>query len=96
MTPGHHAPQDGHGLIPTIDAALRAVDTALARDMQTADGEPAASRLARLRTGLLAMRDRGVVDPDQLRHMIRNVANWAPQDDVTLLSALGAVARARG
>jgi hypothetical protein len=96
VTRGHDGSKHGHGLIAAIDAAVRAVDKALATEMQTADGEPASARLERLRTGLLAMRDRGAVDPDQLRHMIRNVANWAPEDDVTLLSALGAVARARG
>ena len=79
-----------------IDAAVRAVDKALAADMRGADGEPAASHLERLRIRLVAMRDRGSVDPDELRHMIRSVAKWAPEDDVTLLAALGAIARARG
>ena len=96
MTPGHGAPQDGHGLMPAIDAAVRAVDKALANEMQTADGEPAAARLERLRTGLLAMRECGAVDADALRHMIRNVAKWAPENDVTLLGTLGAIARKRG
>jgi hypothetical protein len=79
----------------TIDAALRAVDKARAGDMQTAGGEPADSQLERLRARLLAMRDRGAVDADELRHMIRSVAKWAPQDDVSLLSSLGAIARVR-
>jgi hypothetical protein len=86
----------GRGLGAAIDAALRAVDKALANDMQTADGESAASQLERLRIRLAAMRDRGAVDADELRHMIRSVANWAPQEDVTLLGTLGAIARARG
>jgi hypothetical protein len=42
------------------------------------------------------MRDRGTVDADELRHMIRSVASWAPDDDVTLLGTLGGIARARG
>jgi hypothetical protein len=96
VTHEHDGSKQGHSLTAAIDAAVGAVDKALATEMQSADGEPAAPRLERLRKGLLAMRDRGTVDPDQLRHMIRNVANWAPEDDVTLLSALGAVARARG
>jgi hypothetical protein len=87
---------NGRGLGAAIDAALRAVDKALANDMQTADGESAASHLERLRIRLAAMRDRGAVDADELRHMIRSVANWAPQEDVTLLGTLGAIARARG
>lgn len=78
-----------------IDAAVRAVEKALASEMQTADGESAAPRLEKLYADLLAMRDQSVVDSDKLRHMIRSVANWAPEDDVTLLSSLGAIARAR-
>ncbi len=81
---------------PAIDAAVRAVDEALAGEMQTADGEQAAPHLERLRVRLLAMRDRGTVDPDELRHMIRSVTKWAPEDDVSLLASLGAIARARG
>jgi hypothetical protein len=79
-----------------IDAAMRAVDRALENDMQAVDGEPAASHLERLRIRLVAMRDRGTVDADELRHMIRSVASWAPDDDVTLLGTLGGIARARG
>lgn len=86
----------GRELDAAIDAALRAVDKALAKDMQSADGDPAASHLERLRARLRAMRDRGAVDADELRHMIRSVAKWAPEDDVTLLNSLGAIARARG
>jgi hypothetical protein len=81
---------------PAIDAAVRAVDTALAGEMQTARGEPAAPHLEQLRAELLAMRDRGMVDPDVLRTVIRRVADWAPEEDVTLLGSLGAIARARG
>ena len=79
-----------------INAALRTIDKALAGDMQTARGEPAGSQLERLRARLLTMRNRGAVDADELRHMIRSVATWAPQDDVSLLSSLGAIARVRG
>jgi hypothetical protein len=83
-------------LRPAIDAAVRAVDKALASEMQTAGGEPAMSHLEQLRADLLAMRDGGAIDGDTLRTIIRRVANWAPMDDVTLLGSLGAIARARG
>jgi len=79
-----------------IDGAVRAADKALAGDMQTLDGRPAAPSLERLREGLLAMRARGSVGADELRTMIRDVAGWAPEEDVSLLSALGVVARAAG
>jgi hypothetical protein len=79
-----------------IDAAVRAADKAIADDMQTLDGRPAGPHLERLRENLLAMRERGTVGADELRTMIRDVASWAPEDDVALLSALGVIARAGG
>jgi hypothetical protein len=82
-------------LTQAIDAAVRAVDKALAVEMRAADGEPAAPHLQQLRADLLAMRARGAVDADELRTMIRDVARWAPEDDVSLLGALGAIAQAR-
>ena len=83
-------------LQPAIDAALRAVDKALTREMRAADGASAAPRLERLRSDLVAMRARGAVDATELRAVIRDVAAWAPEDDVSLLSALGRIARTRG
>jgi hypothetical protein len=79
-----------------IDAAVRVVDIALQSEMHTMTGEPALSALERLRAELVAMRERGAVDADELRTIIRGVATWAPEDDVTLLGSLGAIARARG
>jgi hypothetical protein len=81
-------------VIETIDAALRAVDQALTSGMRTISGAPATPHLERLRDGLLAMRAGVAVDPVELRAMIRAVADWTPELEVTLLSALGAVARA--
>jgi hypothetical protein len=78
-----------------IDAAVRAVDKARAAEMRASDGEPAALYLDQLRADLLEMRTRGTVDPEELRAMIRSVAAWAPEDDVSLLAALGAIARVR-
>ena len=78
-----------------IDAAVRAVERALAGRMRAADGEPAALYLDQLRADLLEMRARGAVDAEELRAMIRSVAAWAPEDDVSLLAALGAIARVR-
>ena len=78
-----------------IDAAVRAADQALAGDMQTLDGRPAAPHLERLKQTLLAMRAHGSIGADELRAAIRDVASWAPEDDVSLLGALGVMARAR-
>ena len=79
-----------------IGAAVRAVDRAMAREMTALTGAPATPHLERLRRALIAMRERGAVDAGELRAMIRHVADWAPEDDVSLLSALGAIAQARG
>ena len=79
-----------------IDAALGTIDRALAREMRTIDGDSAASRLEHLRDELCAVRTRGEVTADELRAMIRAVAKWAPEDDVSLLSSLGMIVRARG
>jgi hypothetical protein len=78
-----------------IDAAVRAVDKARAAEMRAADGESAAMYLDQLRADLLEMRARGTIDAEELRAMIRSVAAWAPEDDVALLAALGAIARVR-
>ena len=79
-----------------IDAALGTIDRALAKEMRTIDGDSAASQLERLRDELRAVRARGEVTSDELRAMIRAVARWAPEDDVSLLSSLGMIVRARG
>jgi hypothetical protein len=79
----------------TIDAAVRAVDKALAAGMRASDGESAETYLRQLRADLLEMRARDAVDAEELRAMIRSVAAWAPEDDVSLLAALGAIAQAR-
>jgi hypothetical protein len=82
-------------LTTAVDSALRAVDRALEEDMRTADDESAAAQLEDLRDQLLAIRAREAVSADELRTMIRTVAKWAPEDDVTLLAALGAITRSR-
>lgn len=79
-----------------VEAALGAIDRALANQMRTIDGGSAESQLEQLRTDLRAVRDRGEITADELRAMIRAVAKWAPEHDVSLLSSLGVIARARG
>jgi len=86
--------------LPTaFDDALRQVDRALAGGMRTASGAPAAPLLERLRADLVAEREasleRGGVDPAWIGATVRWVADWAPERDVTLFAALGALARLR-
>ena len=82
-----------------FDNALRQVDRALTDGMPTVAGEPAAPLLERLRGELVAQREaslaRGGVDPAWIGATVRWVAEWAPERDVTLLAALGALARLR-
>ena len=87
---------DRTDLDSAIDVALDAVNRALASEMRTIDGGSAASQLEQLRDELCAVRTRGGISPDELRTMIRRVAKWAPEEDVSLLSSLGVIARARG
>jgi hypothetical protein len=86
-------------LAAAFERALRVVDGARAGGMRTITGEPAARQLERLRADLVAARDaavaRGRVDPEWVRGVVRWVADWAPAADVTLLAALGAIARHR-
>jgi hypothetical protein len=84
-----------HALIAAIDSAIREVDRALEKEMRTADGQPAAAHLDELRNQLLAIRARDALSADELRTMIRAVAKWSPEDEITLLGALGAIARVR-
>lgn len=79
-----------------VEGALGAVDRALANEMRTIDGGSAESQLEQLRAELRAVRDRGAITTEELRAMIRAVAKWAPEDDVSLLGSLGVIARARG
>ena len=84
-------------LSAAFDHALRQVDGADA--MHTADGEPAGPRLARLRDAIVAERDaalsRGQVDPAWVRDTVRDVAAWTPESELTLLAALGGIARVK-
>ena len=86
-------------LAAAFDRALRVVDGARANGMRTLTGEPAATHLERLRADVVAHRDlaleRRGVDPEWIRDVVRWVADWAPAADVTLLAALGAIARHR-
>ena len=87
------------GLIAAaFDHALQQVDRALSAGMHTATGEPATPELARLRTALVTAREdavaRGRIDRDWVRDTVRAVAAWTPESELSLLAALGGIARA--
>ena len=82
-----------------FERAVTKVDVAAAAGMLTLSGASAAPSLARLRADLLAQRDlaraAGHVDAEWIRRVIRSVAEWTPDTDITLIAALGALARLR-
>lgn len=97
--PMHDSSSHQNPLAAAFDNALRQVERARSSGMRTSAGGPAAERLAQLGAELAAQRDaaqqRGTVDPAWIRDVIRSVAEWAPESDITLLMSLGAIARHR-
>ena len=81
-----------------IDKALTQVRLAIASGMETSDGSTAGPQLEKLERELTAQRayaaERGSVDRDWLQSTIRWVIEWVPDDELTLVAALGAIARA--
>jgi len=80
-----------------IDKALTQVRRAIAAGMETSDGSTAGPQLAKLERELTAQRayasEHGSVDRDWLQSTIRGVIEWVPDDDLTLIAALGGIAR---
>lgn len=82
-----------------FERAIRAVDSAAKKGMATMSGDSAAPQLAHLRaeleTARLAALESGTPpDSTWLQQTIRWVTDWAPESDLTLIAALGAIARA--
>ena len=89
-------------LITALAAALPSVERAIADGRRTRTGEPPPAPLQRLRAELVAERQAamggreggGRVDREWIARAVRDVAAWAPDDEVDLIAALGRVARA--
>jgi hypothetical protein len=81
-----------------IAKALKQVRRAIASGMETSDGGSARSHLEQLERELTAQRayalEHGSVDRESLQTTIRRVIEWVPDDELTLVAALGAIARA--
>lgn len=81
-----------------VDKALTQVRRAIASGMETSDGSSARPQLEKLERELTAQRafaaEHGSVDREWLQSTIRSVIEWIPDDDLTLIVALGAIARA--
>ena len=81
-----------------IDKALTEVQRAIASGMKTSDGSLARPHLEKLERELRAQRahvlERGSVDRDWFQKTVRWVVQWAPEDDLALVAALGGIVRA--
>ena len=65
--------------------------------MKTASGDDARPHLEKLQQDLLGERENAVatgsIDREWLQKTVRWVADWAPESDLTLIAALGRIAR---
>lgn len=81
-----------------IDKALTQVRRAIASGMETTNGSSARVQLEKLERELTAQRafasEHGSVDREWLQTTVRSVIEWVPDDELTLVAALGAIARA--
>jgi hypothetical protein len=85
--------------LAALDSLLDVIDRALRAGMRTLGGDDAGPRLRALRAEVATQRETlragGALDAEWIRTTIRGVATWAPESDVSLLGALGALARTR-
>jgi hypothetical protein len=67
--------------------------------MKTSGGSSARTQLEKLETELSRERAKtielGIVDREWLQKTIREVVEWVPEKELTLVAALGRIARAR-
>ena len=81
-----------------FDAAIAQVGQCIAAGMVTSKGEPAAPYLEKLQRELHEERTRAVqtavFDRAWFQTTLRWLVDWAPDDDLTLIAALGRIARA--
>lgn len=81
-----------------FDAALTLVQRLIASGAKTSEGTSALPQLETLEQELTAQRasalERGKVDRDWFRKTVRSVVEWVPDDELTLVAALGRIVRA--
>ena len=88
---------------PELDEAFqKAIETARncrAAGMNCVDGSSASANLDRLETELIDERgrafERGSVDKDWFQKTVRWLVEWVPETELTLIAALGRIARAK-
>ena len=81
-----------------FDAALTLVRRLITSGAKTSEGTSALPQLETLERELSAQRAsalaRGKVDRDWFRKTVRWVVEWVPDDELTLVAALGRIVRA--
>lgn len=81
-----------------FDAAIAQTRKSLRAGMKTIAGEPAAAHLQRLEQELTLERarvlERGGVDREWFQKTVRDLIEWAPETELSLVAALGRIARA--
>lgn len=85
------------GLAAAFDAAIAQTRKCLDAGMTTLSGESARSRLEILQEELESERKRavevGTVDREWLQKTVRALVEWVPETELTLIAALGIIAR---
>jgi hypothetical protein len=81
-----------------FDAAIAETRKSLKAGMRTIAGEPAAAHLKKLQQELTLERaravERGGVDREWFQKTVRDLIEWAPETELSLVAALGRIARA--
>jgi hypothetical protein len=80
-----------------FDAAIEQVHRAMSAGLLADDGGPITDKLGQLEFRLRAERanaiERQTVDREWVQKTIRWVVEWVPESDLTILAALGRIAR---
>ena len=86
-------------LSEAFDEALAATQRERSTGMTCADGSSAAGNLDQLERELVAERDRalerGKIDKEWFQRTIRWLVEWVPESELTLIAALGRIARVK-
>jgi len=80
-----------------FDSAIAQTRIRTETGMKTATGDDARAQLEKLQQELLGERENviatGTINREWLQKTVRWVADWAPETDLTLIAALGRIAR---
>lgn len=81
-----------------FNTALTRVQRSIDSGMKTSDGSSALAQLEKLEQELRAQRakalERGSLDREWFQTTVRWVVEWVPDDELTLVAALGQIVRA--